>query len=130
MSKQTLFDKLMVCTMPVNGSAGSVVSQAGCNSNECLLPREQMDNCNAALRRLESIVQGIEKGHPKRKMVIIKLEEVKKEKALLLQKYPRQLRAKNNQFDKLLIDELKARLSDSKYQAAYRRAEKLFYEGD
>lgn len=56
------------------------------------------------------------------------LEEVKKQKAELRSTYPRQLRAKNNKFDKLLIGELKARLSDSKYQAAYRQAEKLFYE--
>lgn len=130
MSKQTMFEQLLTCTVPVNGSAANAVSQKGCSKDDRLSPREQMDNCNRALRRLESIVQGMEKSFPKRKEAIAKLEEVKKQKAQLLKEYPRQLRAKNNKFDKILIDELKMRLSDCKYQAAYRRAEKLFYEED
>lgn len=127
MSKQSVFDKLMTCTVPINGSAANAVSQKGCSIDNTLTPQEQMNNCKAALRRLESIVQGMERHHPRRKLVIAKLEEVKEQKAQLLEAYPRQLRSKNNKFDKILINELKMRLSDCKYQAAYRQAEKLFY---
>jgi hypothetical protein len=89
-----------------------------------------MDNLKLACRRMESIVQGTEKGHPSRKASIAKLEELKSAIQALRKSYPKQLRHKNNVFDKLLIDDMKLRMTDGEYKAAYRCAERTFEQGD
>ena len=130
MSRQTLFEQLAAHYIPANGSASNVVSQKGCRCDDKLTPKEQMDNLKLACRRMESIVQGTEKGHPSRKASIAKLEELKSAIQALRKSYPKQLRHKNNVFDKLLIDDMKLRMTDGEYKAAYRCAERTFEQGD
>lgn len=130
MSNQSLFEQLATHCIPANGTAGSVVSQKGCRKDEELTPREQMENLKRACRRMESIVGGIEKGHPKRRPAIEHLESIKAQMVALRKQYPKELRKKNNVFDKLLINELKLKVTDYEFGVAYRNAERQFEQGE
>lgn len=89
MARQSIFEQLATCSIGINGSAQSVVSQSGCSQDEQLTPKEQYANLVNARHRVELILKQYPKGWHQRSDFVQMLNDINGQQAALRKQYPK-----------------------------------------
>ncbi|WP_352338248.1 hypothetical protein [Psychrobacter sp. 16-MNA-CIBAN-0192] len=89
MARQSMFERLATCTIGVNGSAQSVVSQSGCSHDEKLSPKDEYQNLVRSRHRIELVLRGHSKSWVHRAEFVRILNDINEQQAALRKQHPR-----------------------------------------